>query len=513
MNLVRQSLYLCISVLLLIIGLLGAQSVWNVAEVSRSAEAVAAASRLTAVSEGLWNGFTEAEQSLRSIVSYQNVEGMETALGALARDLARMDQDLVELTHMAEPMDPALRQEVAQVVTKAQTWKQLAQPYSSASPVTELPAAHQLDGARQALRQAIDTLVTNSGQRVASASDASQALARRVQLWAGIEVMTALVIGLLLGRHALRSLRQQIGGDASELARITSAVADGDLSVVINTHDITPASAMAATARMQQALTDVVVRVRGISESLATGVGQIAAGNSDLSARTEQQAEALVRTAATMHQLDQTVRHNAGNASQASALASQASEVAQRGGNVVGQVVSTMRGIEDSSRKIEAIIGVIDSIAFQTNILALNAAVEAARAGDQGRGFAVVASEVRNLAQRSATAAREIKTLIADSVTRVGEGTALVDVAGNTMDEVVRSIRQVSEVMTEIRSASAEQSSGVADVGKAVAEMDHATQQNAALAEESAAAAESLRQQAQALVEVVSFFRLHGHAV
>jgi methyl-accepting chemotaxis protein-1 (serine sensor receptor) len=244
---------------------------------------------------------------------------------------------------------------------------------------------------------------------------------------------------------------------------------------------------------------------------VASASSQIATGNSDLSMRTEQQASALQETAASMEQLGTAVRHNADNASQANQLARGASEVAQRGGDVVGEVVETMRGINESSRRIGDIIGVIDGIAFQTNILALNAAVEAARAGEQGRGFAVVAGEVRNLAQRSAEAAREIKQLIAASVERVERGTAQVDRAGATMKEIVGAVGRVTDIMGEISSASAQQSAGVAQVGNAVGQMDTATQQNAALVEQSAAAAESLRGQARELVEAVAVFRLAPH--
>jgi methyl-accepting chemotaxis protein len=256
----------------------------------------------------------------------------------------------------------------------------------------------------------------------------------------------------------------------------------------------------------------VVGQVRGNADSVATASAQIAQGNADLSQRTEEEASALQQTAATMEQLGTTVRQNAENAQQANQLAHGASAVALQGGKVVGQVVQTMKGISDSSRKIADIIGTIDGIAFQTNILALNAAVGAARAGEQGRGFAVVAGEVRNLAQRSAEAAKEIKRLIGASVERVEQGSALVDRAGQTMNDVVNSIRRVTDIVGEISAASVQQSTGVNQVGEAVGQMDQVTQQNAALVEESAAAAESLRGQAAALVQAVAAFKL-GHEV
>jgi methyl-accepting chemotaxis protein len=319
-------------------------------------------------------------------------------------------------------------------------------------------------------------------------------------------------LGLLLGWLALRSLHRQLGADASEVARVANAVANGDLAVAIDTRGLPPDSVMAATARMQQALLGTVQQVRAISSNLAGGALEIASGNNDLSLRTEQQAAALVKTSATMEQLGVTVRLNADHAAEASRLADTASQVAARGGEVVSRTVQTMQGIHESSRRINDIIGVIDGIAFQTNILALNAAVEAARAGEQGRGFAVVASEVRSLAQRSAAAAREIKTLIGASVERVDQGGAQVEQAGRTMQEVVDAIAQVTAVMARIRQASAEQSQGVGEVGQAISELDRSTQQNAALAEESAAAAESLRGQGQQLVQAVAFFKLAGGA-
>ena len=311
-----------------------------------------------------------------------------------------------------------------------------------------------------------------------------------------------------LGLMLTRSLLQQLGGEPSDAAALAEAIAGGDLTRQVQVKPGDDTSMMARMAAMQRSLSSVVGQVRQNSESVATASAQIAQGNHDLSGRTEQQASALQQTAATMEDLGTTVRNNADSARQANQLAQSASEVAGHGGDVVSKVVTTMRDINDSSRRIGDIIGTIDGIAFQTNILALNAAVEAARAGEQGRGFAVVASEVRSLAQRSAEAAKEIKSLIGRSVDQVEQGTTLVDAAGRTMGEIVASIQRVSDIVAEITSASVEQSSGVQQVGQAVSQMDQATQQNAALVEESAAAAESLKVQAQALVQAVSVFRL-----
>ena len=320
-----------------------------------------------------------------------------------------------------------------------------------------------------------------------------------------------LVLSALLGMFIIRGISKELGTEPSTAASLVAAFAQGDLSVHIDVKPGDTTSLLARLCAMQASLSAVVSNVRQNSESVATASAQIAQGNQDLSGRTEEQASALQQTAATMEQLGTTVRNNADSAKQANQLAQGAAAVAAQGGEVVGKVVTTMQGINDSSRKIGDIISVIDGIAFQTNILALNAAVEAARAGEQGRGFAVVASEVRSLAQRSAEAAKEIKTLIGRSVEQVEQGTVLVDQAGKTMGEIVDSIRRVSDIVAEITSASVEQSSGVQQVGEAVSQMDQATQQNAALVEESAAAAESLKGQAQQLVQAVAVFKLSQH--
>jgi methyl-accepting chemotaxis protein len=326
-------------------------------------------------------------------------------------------------------------------------------------------------------------------------------------------VAAAVLLGIGFGMWLARSLTRQLGAEPAEAAAVAQLVANGDLSASIHLRAGDTTSIMAALKGMQESLAQVVANVRGNSESVATASAEIAQGNQDLSQRTEEQASALEETAASMEQLSSTVRQNADNAMQANQLALGASTVAIKGGEVVGQVVTTMKGINDSSKKIADIITVIDGIAFQTNILALNAAVEAARAGEQGRGFAVVATEVRSLAGRSAEAAKEIKSLIMASVERVEQGTALVDQAGVTMTEVVNAIKRVTDIMVEISAASSEQSAGVVQVGEAISQMDQVTQQNAALVEQSAAAAESLKAQAQALVQAVAVFKLNRQSV
>jgi methyl-accepting chemotaxis protein len=311
-----------------------------------------------------------------------------------------------------------------------------------------------------------------------------------------------------LGVWARKAVWSATGGEPAAVAAMANAVASGDLSIAVPLAAGDDASVMAAMGRMCDSLTAIVVEVRAGSDSMATASTRIAQGNNDLSSRTEEQASALQETAASMEQLSVTIKSNAENARQADRLALDANAAAIKGREVVGQVVSTMKTINDSSRKIADIIGVIDGIAFQTNILALNAAVEAARAGEQGRGFAVVAGEVRSLAGRSAEAAREIKTLIGASVASVEHGTGLVDQAGVTMTEVVSSIKRVTDIVGGISSASTQQSAGMAQVVDAVTRMDQTTQQNAALVERSAAAAESLKEQARHLVEAVAVFKL-----
>ena len=316
---------------------------------------------------------------------------------------------------------------------------------------------------------------------------------------------------LIVGGASAWLITRSITAPLKEALGTAQKVAAGDLSYPVRIHSNDETGVLLlALKEMQTRLAQVVGHVRGNAESVATASAQIAQGNMDLSARTENQAAALQQTAATMDELSSTVRNNADNARQASQLAVGASAVAAKGGEVVGQVVDTMRDIDANSKKIADIISVIDGIAFQTNILALNAAVEAARAGEQGRGFAVVAGEVRSLAQRSAQAAREINSLITTSVEKVEQGTALVDRAGSTMGEIVGAIQRVSDIVAEISAASSEQSNGVTQVGQAVTQMDQATQQNAALVEESAAAAESLKGQARQLVEAVAVFKLAG---
>ena len=344
--------------------------------------------------------------------------------------------------------------------------------------------------------------MTKNKTEAASVEETYQSSALAMILFACLAAAAGAFISVFISRSILR----QIGCEPQVAIDIAQKITDGDLTVRTNCRNDDNYSLLYSIEKMRAGLADIVSQVQSASESISVSSRQITSGNMDLSARTEHQASTLEQTASSMEELTSTVKHNADNAQQANALSKSASTVASKGGEVVNQVITTMNSINTSSQKIVDIISVIDGIAFQTNILALNAAVEAARAGEQGRGFAVVASEVRNLAQRSASAAREVKTLIDDSVEKVEFGSKLVNQAGVTMEEVVNSVNQVTNIISEIASASKEQNAGIEQINQAIIAMDDVTQQNASLVEEAAAASESLQNQANGLVQRVGFF-------
>ena len=421
------------------------------------------------------------------------------------QQLAQVNAELKKIAAEAADTD---RQKAAQTLAGLSKYRKLvadAIDMASVDVATGTTVMQSADAEYKILGQRLQEQVDLQNAAIVAAARAAAADARRsawIFVFIGALASAALVAAsLFIARRLVRPIERAV--------RAAEQMAAGDLTVELKCEgrDET-AQLLQALSGMKDNLAAIVGGVRGNADGVATASAQIAQGNQDLSQRTEEQASALEETAASMEELSSTVKQNADNARQANQLALSASGVAVKGGEVVGQVVDTMKGINDSSKKIADIISVIDGIAFQTNILALNAAVEAARAGEQGRGFAVVASEVRNLAGRSAEAAKEIKSLITASVERVEQGTTLVDQAGVTMSEVVASIKRVTDIMGEISAASSEQSAGVAQVGEAVSQMDQATQQNAALVEQSAAAAESLKGQAQQLVQAVAVFKL-----
>ncbi|MFH0130245.1 methyl-accepting chemotaxis protein [Variovorax sp. VaC1] len=487
------------------------------------------------------SSMADIQARLNGIVTGNNVKvgAVNTMVDAI-RDIAIFDSNLILLTE-----DAAMNEEVKKIaaardrfsVGRATLAKLLVTPAGKAllakvdervavllplnTQLTELGLKNMNEEATQIFvtkfQPAVQVLVDVLNDMIAHETELSnQANAQAIAgyAWARNLMLVlggiAMLVGAAIAWFITRSITRPIG----EAVQVAEKVAAGDISsrIDVQSKDET-GRLMSALKAMNESLVKIVREVRSGTDTIATASGQIASGNQDLSSRTEEQASSLEQTAASMEELTSTVKQNADNARQANQLAVSASEVAVKGGSVVSQVVDTMGSINASSKKIVDIIGVIDGIAFQTNILALNAAVEAARAGEQGRGFAVVASEVRSLAQRSAAAAKEIKTLIGDSVEKVEEGSKQVAEAGRTMEEIVGSVKRVTDIMGEITAASQEQTSGIEQINQAITQMDQVTQQNAALVEEASAAAQSLQEQAGSLVQAVSVFKLDANAV
>ena len=429
------------------------------------------------------------------------IKASSQRISEIQKQLAAMPKNTAETPLYA---DIATRREAYRAMREATFKEKKAGNLDGARKI----AAGQLEPSLLAYLGSIASLTTYQSESIKALSRQIEARRGSGQVMSiGISI-AAILAGIVIAWLITGSLLRKLGGEPDDAVQIADRIAAGELNVVISLKPNDRSSMMHAIQSMRDNLGEIVGQVRSATDAIATGSREIASGNLDLSSRTEQQASTLGETAASMGQLTSTVRQNADNARQAQSLAASASEMALKGGAVVTEVVNTMGSINASSRRIGDIIGVIDGIAFQTNILALNAAVEAARAGEQGRGFAVVASEVRSLAQRSASAAREIKGLIADSVDKVTQGSLLVDQAGHAMSEIVDGVRRVTDVISEISAASNEQNSGISQINLAITEIDQVTQQNAALVEEAAAAAEAMQDQAAKLAELVSVFQL-----
>jgi methyl-accepting chemotaxis protein len=504
---ISTRLHLAFAVVIAAILVLAAVAGWRIRLVSEATERMQLQGELLRLA-GHWQGNVRQNSTRTLAAAY--AEGT-ALLDFFKDDIAASGRDTTKVqdAFTAKATDAATRRRLEHIAAIRKSYvaarDAVTQVKASDSTAARALVREKLvpatDAYSAAMQELVDALVADS----AAAKREVESLFQGLYVIGGSLLAAVIVLAALLSWRISGSIARGLD-TARQAAR---RIGEGNLTQALPTQGADELAQMfAALAEMQARLTGLVETVRQNADAVAAASTQISQGNNELSSRTEEQAAALQQTAASMKQLAVTVRQNADSARQGNALAQAASDVATRGGAVVGQVVATMKGINDSSRKIADILGVIDGIAFQTNILALNAAVEAARAGEQGRGFAVVAGEVRTLAQRSAEAAKEIKTLITASVERVEQGSALVDQAGSTMNEVVDTIRRVTDLMGEISAASTDQSVGVGQIGEAVQQMDQATQQNAALVEESAAAAAALQSQAHDLVGTVAVFKL-----
>ncbi|GHC85489.1 methyl-accepting chemotaxis protein [Pseudorhodoferax aquiterrae] len=508
---VAHKLWSTLLLLLLAVVALGGFTLYGAGKAYRQSLAAMTAANALIEQSMLWKGLTEAAviRSMASAISADPAVG-ELFKANVAGDADRVAKVREDITKQAT--SPADQAQLKDIVAKGAALLAASRKARDLGAAGDRAAAIALvhgeySAAARAYLESIDVFVELQRRKGADAAAAADRAREASASWGAAGAVVVVLLGMLVAWWLVRSIRQPL----QESIRVASAIADGDLTQRIDARRLDEfGELMRALQHMNGSLANIVGKVRSSTDSIATASSEIAQGNADLSHRTEQTASSLQSTASSMEQLTATVQQTAGSAGTASQLVASASEVASRGGQVVSQVVSTMSDINTSSKKISDIIGVIDGIAFQTNILALNAAVEAARAGEQGRGFAVVASEVRNLAGRSAEAAKEIKGLIGASVEKVESGTQLVADAGRTMEEIVHSVQRVNDIIGEIRSATSEQSQGISGVNRSVAELDQMTQQNSALVEQSSAAAQSLREQAQGLAALVSVFRVGG---
>ncbi|WP_241291043.1 methyl-accepting chemotaxis protein [Burkholderia stabilis] len=509
---IRARIGLTMAFLAVLLGVTGVLGLYGMARSNDSTREIFTNQMPSAVDVGVSEIFAARERLALDRAAL--LSGTPDAAAAIQRSREmRAQSDAWWQKYLALPRGPEEDRLAQDVATKRQALQRGCDAFAS------ILAADQRDrigdGAKQLQALYNDLSVSSEALRNFQFTDGQAGFDRAESVYDMLRVLSIVVLAAGFGAALLSwlTLSRAIGRPIADALAHFDAIAAGDLRrpIVVQRRD-EMGQLLDGLAKMQRGLVDTVRTVRGGSESIATAARQIAAGNIDLSSRTEEQAAALQETASSMEQLTGTVKQNADNARQASSLAANASEIANKGNTVVGQVVGTMGEINDSSAKIADIIAIIEGIAFQTNILALNAAVEAARAGEEGRGFAVVAGEVRSLAQRSSTAAKEIKALIDASVERIRSGSTLVDEAGRTMSDVIGAVQRVTDIMGEIAAASEEQSGGIDQVARAVAQMDEVTQQNAALVEEAAAAAQSLDEQAARLRETAAVFQLDEDA-
>ena len=503
-----------IALLLILVIALGLNSMQQIQ--NRMNEATKVNNVETRLAQTMDLSVTERALAVRNLILLKNEKEIQLEVERISEQEKRYEAAQGNLSRMFERLESTSAEEI-ELLEQIKKQSLLATPFVQRA--SALALAQKQDEAYQVLRyefrpiqkrwwelmRKLIAVEENQNSEGTAIAEAEYVQARVMMLSIG---SLALIASLVAAVLITTGISKQLGCEPAEAVEIASQIADGNLAVRINTRSGDTHSLLFAMRSMRDSLGQIVQQVHMSTETITTAAGQIAIGNLDLSSRTEQQASTLEETASSMEELTSTVRLNADHAHQANELAAAASSIASQGGTVVAQVVHTMAAIDISARKIVDIIAVIDGIAFQTNILALNAAVEAARAGELGRGFAVVAAEVRSLAQRSATAAKEIKDLIGDSVEKVQAGNKLVDQAGTTMHEVVVSVKRVTDIMSEMMSASQEQSSGIEQINMAIMQMDNVTQQNAALVEEAAAAAQALQEQVHCLNDVVRVFQL-----